>query len=180
MWTGLTLRQVLPRERVGRLDHDAFVAQFERGPLHRFGGGHVVDDLTRHVGVAGDLRQAGPPLFERRVEQVDPVGMEQVEEVRPDVGLLRHRVLERDRCAVFVDAEHFTVEHGGVDRKPSHPFDHVRNPAGDLVEAARPHPDLVAGLVDLDPDAVELPLDRHPPHLADGVGHALAGRRQHR
>jgi hypothetical protein len=135
----------------------------------------VVEHLLRGVGVRGDhardlqVRRDGleprGALLERRVEQVLALDVEDVEEERHDpLGRrlavdARHGLLERGR-PVLVHPERLAVEDGLGDREAAHRVDDPGQRVGDLVEVARVDADLVAAAMDLDPDAVELPLDR--------------------
>ena len=126
------------------------------------------------------------PLGAGRVEQVAAVDVEHVEEVRRD-----RDAAARDRPGPCATRSPGTAAAGrrrrarsprrrararraGRDRDD---LDHLGQPVGDVVEAAGGDRDLVAAAVHLDPDAVELGVDRHRVPAAAGLRHRRRARR---
>ena len=117
--------------------------------------------------------ERGEPLGGGGVEQVASVEVEDVEEVghHGDARLLGGAaggVLEGGGTTLLGQRQGLAVEHEPVGRQRTHHLDHLGQPGGDVVEAAGDDDDLVAVAVHLDPDAVELGVDRH---LAAELGH---------
>ena len=81
-----------------------------------------------------------------------------------------------------VEGQRLAVEHEPLGRQRAHDVDHLGQPVGDHVEGAGGDQHVVAGLVHLDADAVELGVDRDG--AAAGLGHRRGhvgrARRQHR
>ena len=132
------------------------------------------------------------PLEPASVDQVLTVHVQRVEQVQRE----RHRQalpfhfepaaqppgghLERVRPAVGLQGDQLAVEHGRPDGQGPGDLDHLGHAGGDVVQGAGEHPHLVAVLVELDPGAVQLPLDRSLPHPLHGRLDAGRGRGQHR
>ena len=111
--------------------------------------------------------------------------MEDVEEEGDDplgrrAGIdLGHGVLEGGR-PLLEHPERLTVEHRLAQLEPAHRVDDSRQRGGRVVEVARVDAHLVAATVDLDPDPVELPLDRRALEALHGLGDAAGGGGEHR
>ena len=154
------------------------------------GLGRVVGDEPRHqVRLRHQPGQGFQALRAVDVEQVAPVEVEEVEEVGADLdagvlGSARGGLLEGARPPRLVEGEGLAVEHERLGGKRPGERDDLGQPVGDVVEAAGGDDDLVAGAVDLDPDAVELGVDRDRPtvgrDLGEGGGHVSGARGQHR
>ncbi len=84
------------------------------------------------------------------------------------------------RTAVGAQRDRLAVEDEALGGKRAHELDHFRDRPGDVAQAARVDRDVGALLVDLDPRAVELELERRLAELLHALGHVVAGRRQHR
>ena len=126
--------------------------------------------------------EGGEPLGHGPVEQVVAVEVEQVEEVRRHVRRRRP-----SRCATrspgtaaagpassSASASPSSTSEVGRER-PRH-LDHLRQPGGDVLQRAGRDQHLVVPAVHLDPDPVELGVDRHLA-VGDRLGHALRDRR---
>ncbi len=99
-------------------------------------------------------------------------------------GGARRGLLERAGPAVLGQGQGLAVQDQPVGRERPHHRDHLGQPVGDHVEGPGGDHHVVAVLVHLDPDAVELGVDGH---LAAGLGHrgghvgrAGGEHRQHR
>lgn len=142
------------------------------------------------VGAGGPLELCPSPS-EGFVDEVGAVEVEAVEEERsqpedPALVVLtaesRHHVLEEVRIlALGGRADDLGVEDGGLERQCPDQLDHLGEAGGHVVEVAGVEADLGPDPVDLQPDAVQLPLHRGGPvHRAQRVRHRRRGRRQHR
>ena len=132
------------------------------------------------------------PAGQRLVQEGDAIEVEQVEEkererhgpahpldVEP-AAEAGHRGLERVRDAVRPEGDRLAFEDQLARRQRAHGIHDLGHSRGDFVEPARVHPDLVARLVDLDPCAVELPLERGLAQLGERLGRAVRAAGQHR
>jgi hypothetical protein len=129
---------------------------------------------------------------QRLVDEVDTVGVQDVEEPRPqDLGArtrrpeAAHRLLERPRRAVLVERQRLAVEDERSAREGRDDLDELRHPRGDVGQRPAEHLDPTARpamAVHLDPSAVELDLDRHRrrPECRHGFAGRGGRRRQHR
>lgn len=114
--------------------------------------------------------------------------MENVEEERDEfhgVGRLvrteaAHRLLEASGPALLVVGEGLSVEHDLRYGQPAHHTGHQRHSGGDHVEPPGEHRHLIAGPVNLDTGAVQLPLDRRRSDRGQSVGDRGGCRGQHR
>ena len=155
----------------------------------------LLEDPLCRPGVRGELardleRRRHPfeprrTFLERGVEEVLPVDVEKVEEERNDsLGRrravdLRDGVLEGGR-AMLAHPQRLAVEHDLGHVKATDRGDDSRERARDVVEIPRVYADVVAATMDLDPDSVELPLDRRAVEGLDSLEDALRGRGEHR
>ena len=133
------------------------------------------------------------------VGQVDQVGALQVQRVeqehrqrdgRPaalEAGGAGRGVLERQRTAVLAQRDQLAVQHRGTRRQFGQDRRHVGQPGGDVVQGTGEQPDAPVGQVRLDPDAIQLPLQRRlglvaplSAHLVQGVGDGGRAGREHR
>ena len=93
-------------------------------------------------------------------------------------------LLERSGPAVLGQGERLAVQDQPVGRERPHHLDHLGQPVGDHVERPGGDDDVVAVLVHLDADAVELGVDGDQPaglgHRGGHVGRAGGEHRQHR
>ena len=90
----------------------------------------------------------------------------------------RHGLLEQAGSAVAGHDDGLAVEDDPVDGQlGGHPYD-LGHPVGDDVEVAGEHGDPVTGAVDLDAQALQLPLTDEVPSRRDAVAHV--GRRRRR
>jgi hypothetical protein len=82
------------------------------------------------------------------------------------------------------DAVSWNGQHRGVHRKFGQDRRHIGQPGGDVVQGPGEQPDVPAGQVRLDPDAIQLPLQRRlgpfGAHLVQGVGEGGRAGREHR
>ena len=179
--------------RVERLGHDALVPARERvreealGLLGRRGLGARHQERWRYA-----IGQLCRPAGERLVEQRDAVEVEQVEEKeregrRPAHPLdvepaaeSGHRGLKRVRDAVGAEGDRLALEDQLARGEHAHGVDDLGHRRSDLVEPPGVYPDLLARLVDLDPGAVQLALERGLAQLGERLGHAVRAARQHR
>ena len=115
------------------------------------------------------LAQPLPTHRQRLVDEVDTVGMQDVEEPRPqDLGSrtrrleAAQRLLERPRRAVLVERQRLAVEDERPAREARDDLDEFRHPRGDIGQGPAEHLDPTARpamAVHLDPSAIELDLD---------------------
>ena len=87
------------------------ITQREALVEHCLAGFARAGDHSRDLAVADDLLEPPESVFERVVQQVVPVVVEEIEEERGNRGRARHRVLELQRVTRVVDTEHLAVEH---------------------------------------------------------------------
>ena len=175
--------------RADRLHHHALVAGGERilGEARRVV--RVGRGDRRHPPRPGDPLEHGEPFRQRRVDEIDAVDVQHVEEERLQPGRralalgaeAAHRVLEQLRATAGIDAERLAVEHHRRDGQRACRSDNGREPFRDLVEVAGEHAHLVAEAVDLNPRPVELPFDaRRAPGIDQRGSHVGRGRGEHR
>ena len=84
------------------------------------------------------------------------------------------------RPAVGAQRDRLAVEHGAADRQRQRDVDDPGHAGGDVVERAREDADVAPVAVDLDADAVELPLDRRGAELVHRGGDVRGRRGEHR
>ena len=91
-------------------------------------------------------------------------------------------LLERAWAPCLIEGDRLTVEDRRLDRQRTGNSHDIDQASRHVVEAASEDPDLVAVLVDLHPDAVELGVDADlaAVQLLVGSGHIGCRRRQHR
>ena len=165
----------------------------ERGIEHRRRRLGVLDDLAGHAQCGRRDRVEGrDALRARAVEQVRAIGVQDVEEHRgqrdgraevldaPAAAEARRRDLERVRPAVRAQGDRLAVEHGARHVERERGLDDLGHARGDVVERAGEDGDVVAVAVDLDPRAVELPLDRRRVDLRERRGDVRGGLGEHR
>ena len=174
------------------LGDQALVAPLQ-GLLEEGLGGVLVLELgAGHPQVAGDqVREGAPALGSRPVDPVLAAGVEHVEEERGQGELgaqgsdveaaaeAAHGDLEGVGASLRVQGEHLAVQHELRLGQGQRGLDQLGDRGGHLVQLAREHADLVAAAVDLDPGAVELPLEGGAAQLAEGGGGALGAAGQH-
>jgi hypothetical protein len=152
-------------------------------------GHQPVDALLR----GDELGQGSGPLLARRVQKVDSVAVEDVEEEHRqrlrgagtvDVDAAsepRSGDLELVRTPVCSQRDRLAVGDERADGQRERRGDHLGKARGDVVEAARVDRHVVAVAVDLDPRAVELRLEhRFPAEALERVVHPGRGLREHR
>ena len=83
------------------------------------------------------------------------------------------------RAAVGPERDRLALQHHLARRQRAGPLHHLRHAPGDVLEVAREHADLVAGLVELDARPVELVLERGRPETFERGPHVLRRARQH-
>ena len=161
--------------RVERLHHDALVPGGDGGVERRLRGRGIAGHRPRDpvLGRHDPLEHRGA-LGERGVEQVVAVDVQHVEEQRRERDRARlagaearRRDLERLGAAVLAQRDRLAVEHDRADRERAGDGHDLRQAVGDVVERPRVDRHVVAGPVDLDAGAVELPVDRRGRDLAD-------------
>ena len=149
------------------------------------------DPVQGHVSRQGGA-QGREPLPRRLVDQPRSVQVEAVEEERLEWGLLAqtlhieaapeaaHRGLEGKRGSVRAQGDRLAVQDDLARREIPHRLDDLRQRSRDVVQAPGEDPDVVAGLVQLDPRSVQLRLERGSLQVAQGLVHVLGGLGQHR
>ena len=123
------------------------------------------------------------PFGGREVDQVPAVEVQDVEEERRERHLLAQRgdvpaarrpargLLERTWPPVGTERDRLAVENDRVDRERQRRLHHLGHSFRDRVERPGEDPDRVAVAMHLDPDAVQLPVDRGG--IADRLDRAL-------
>jgi len=126
------------------------------------------------------------------IGEIPPVQVQQVEEERrqrnirallPGCGLGAGPAggdLKGPGPAIGVQRDRLTVQDQGSGWGGEHSAGDLGQPGGDVVEGPGKHPDLRALPVHLDPDPVDLPLDRRRAHPFEGGRHGRGGGSQHR
>ena len=174
-------------DRIDRFDHDPFVSSIKNLYLETLRCVSVAgDNRVDHVGT-DNLAQLIQSRRQRLVDQVHSVAVQDVEEPhvqrntsRIASGAKRRRGVLEHFGGVFGYADQFPVEHQRVRWHGSREGDHIGEPFGDVVEIAGVERHLIAGLVHLKPDPIELCLNDDLAELADRFGHAWRGSCQHR
>ncbi len=174
--------------RVERLHDDALVPGGDRGVERGLRGVRVLGDHAADpVRLRDDALERRAALGQRRVEQVLAVDVQDVEEQRGErdaAALARAEArggdLEGLRPPVVAERDRLAVEHDRAGRQRAGELDHLRQPRGDVVERARVDRDVVAVAVDLDPRAVELPVDGGRRDLLQRGGDVRGGAGEHR
>ena len=130
-------------------------------------------------------------LSERAIDEIVTVEVQRIEEecVERTGGAAdgvavaserTHRVLERVRSSIAVDADRLAVEYDRAHRQRSGPLDDSRQAAGDVVQIARIDPDVVVEPVDLDARAIEFPLNRRKTDVGNRSADVGRTDREHR
>ena len=137
--------------------------------------------------------QGGQPVGGRRVEQVDAVAVQDVEEEhrkwlgRAGRGHIdgsaepRRGDLEAVRPVIGPQRDRLAVGDQVVDRQRQRRLHHLGQPGGDVVQASGVDRDVVTGPVDLHPRTVQLRLENGCAAVTfERIGHTCRGLRQHR
>jgi hypothetical protein len=145
-------------------------------------------DEPRNEQVAGhDRGQLAVPLAARQVDQVGAVQVQQVEQERRQrnqfaapgrialAGGPRRGDLEGARTPIRVERDGLAIQYRGRDVQRPRRGGDLRDPAGDVLQRPGEDADVAALPVDLDPDAIDLPLHRGGRDLRQRRGDA--GRR---
>ena len=193
MWTGLTLSHAAPRRPAAYGASSALTTTpscpAATAASNAACAASASSAITRRIRCASghDALERRAALGQRRVEQVLAVDVQDVEEQRGErdaAALARAEArggdLEGLRPPVVAQRDRLAVEHDRAGRQRAGELDHLRQPRGDVVERARVDRDVVTVAVDLDPRAVELPVDRRRRDLLQRGGDVRGGAGEHR
>ena len=178
---------------VQRLHHHAFMSPGHRVREERLGVRYLAGHQARDLEVRReDFGHQRLPDAGGLIDEVPPVQVQQVEKERRqrDVGSLLARCrlgagpaggdLEGPRPPGRVQRDGLTVQDQGLGRTREHGAGDLGQPGSDVIQSPGKHRDLAALPVHLDPDSVDLPLDRGRGHPLEGGRHGRRGGRQHR
>jgi hypothetical protein len=163
----------------------------------------VVQEQLGRLGVPGDDPRNPQPTGEvpvhdlqalacRSVDEVFAVQVQEVEEERGErrrpplgfdvdpAGETAPGGLERVRPAVGPKRDRLSVQDRRLERQAGHRVNDLGHPIGDVGQCAGERPHLPLQDVDLQPDAVELPLDVGGMDPIECVGRVRRGLREHR